>query len=62
MIRLFPLLGSNKTGKACPAGFSVRKDTNGIIFVESCNTHIGHKCTLGQVPLLKEDRKQIAVV
>jgi len=52
--------GTHKIGKACPAGFSVKKHVDGKIVVEVCSTHLGHSQALGDIFLTQEDRNQIA--
>ena len=58
LIFLSHVTGYYKTGKACPAGFSVKKLTNNSkIIVEVCNTHVGHECSLDRVSLRRGSQK-----
>jgi len=52
--------GTNKIGKACPAGFRVKKYEDGKIVVEAFLTHFGHSQAVGDIFLTEEDREQIA--
>lgn len=51
-------LGSNKIGAACPSRITVRYLCDAIV-VSYTDTHVGHECDVGKVPLTLSEKMTI---
>ncbi|XP_054280779.1 uncharacterized protein LOC128998596 [Macrosteles quadrilineatus] len=58
--RHLKIQGSCKINAYCPAKISAKFESNGIIKVRFCKTHVGHEAELAHIPLSEIERRELA--